>query len=54
MEMMLTLPGRRTRTGPPQDEEDPAQPGIDPFDAAWPLCVLVYMLLIAIRDSGHA
>ena len=54
MEMTLSLPSRRTRTGPPRDEEEPAQPGVDPFDVAWTLCVLIYMLSFAVRNSGAA
>lgn len=54
MEASLSFPGTFARTGPPSEGDELEPPGVNPFDVAWTLSVLIYMLLIAVRDSGHA
>ncbi len=52
MELSLPIPGTFTRTGPPTDDGPDDRPGVDPFDVAWTLSVLVYALLQAAHASG--
>lgn len=54
MEFTLPIPGSYTRTGPSSDDDgEPEQPGVDPFDVAWTLTFLIYLLTFAAHHSGH-